>query len=61
MNNKKIRLAAFERGIKYYEIAAALNISPYTLSHQMKVELSKEKTAEILNVIDRLSLRANRR
>lgn len=51
-NNKEIRKALVDKGIRYYEAATACGVSLYTFSHWLQVELPTEKKQAILKVIE---------
>ena len=51
MNNLDIRKKLQDKRIRYYELAAALQIHPCTLSHWMATEMSKERKAAVLKAI----------
>ena len=51
MKNAEIRAALKEHGLKYWELADALGISPYTLSVWLRHEMPPTKKERILKVI----------
>lgn len=51
LNNMEVRQAIDKKRLKYFEVAAALNINPATLSRWLQCELSPERKREILKVI----------
>lgn len=52
MRNKEIREAIANKKLKYYDVAAAIGICQYTFSHWLQLELSEEKKAMVLSVIE---------
>ena len=52
MNNLEVRQAIAKKRLKYYEVAAALNISTHYFSHLLQRELDPERKAKILEVIE---------
>lgn len=55
MNNKDIRAAAKNNGVKMWQIAEALNIQDSALSRKMRHELPDEERTQILEVIHRIA------
>lgn len=55
MNNVAIRETAKNKGVKFWQIAEKLNLLDSNFSRLMRHELSPEKTAEILKIIDELA------
>ncbi len=51
MNNQKVREAAARAGLKQYEVAALMKISPYTLSIRMRAELPEDEQKKIIDLI----------
>ena len=51
LNNMEIREAIAKKRVRYFEVAAALNITPFTLSHWLQKELTPEKKKEVLKAI----------
>lgn len=49
--NMEIRQAIEKKRLKYYEVAAALGVTPYTFSHWLQNEIKPEKKKEILKTI----------
>lgn len=49
--NMEIRQAIEKKRLKYYEVAAALGVTPYTFSHWLQKEIKPEKKKEILKAI----------
>lgn len=54
MNNREIRTAIFESGLKKYEIAYKVGVTPFTLSHWMQREMSREQKELVLKAIQEL-------
>ena len=54
MVNKEIRTLLFQNNIKHFNLAHQLGICESTLSRWLRVELSKEKKAEIIFAINKL-------
>lgn len=55
MNNTDIRTAIMKAGLKYYEVAAAAQISPYTLSVWLRQELTGERLERVQTAIESLT------
>lgn len=51
MNNKKIRIAMMEEGIRQWEVAKLLHVSESTLCRMLREELSEKKQDEIVAII----------
>lgn len=51
LNNLEVRQAIEKKRLKYFEVAAALNINPATLSRWLQSELTGEKKKEVLQAI----------
>lgn len=51
-NNIEVRTAILKSGLKYYEVAMLLDVSPVTLSRWLSHELTEEKKKLILHVIE---------
>lgn len=56
MRNKTLRIEIMKKGIKHYELAEALGISKFTLSHWLQNELPKEKKEMILETINKIEV-----
>ena len=54
MPNKDIRLYAFEKNVKMYQIAEKLGIHYVTLNAKLRNEISKEERQEIFKIIDEI-------
>ena len=52
--NKDIRLYAFEKNVKMYQIAEKLRIHYVTLNAKLRNEISKEERQEIFKIIDEI-------
>lgn len=50
-NNKEIRKALVEKGIRHYEAAEACGVTCYTFSHWLQTEMKPEKKKEVMAVI----------
>ena len=61
MKNAEVRAALKERGLRYWELADRLGISPYTLSVWLRHELPPEKKRRILKVIEEVAGNAEAR
>ena len=53
--NSDIRIAAFENGIKHWEIAKKMGIGETTLSRRLRNELPEEEKEKILSAIGTLA------
>ena len=51
MKNKEIRICAMEHGVKLWEIAKQMGISPETLSRRLRRELSTEEKERMMQAI----------
>lgn len=54
-NNSDVRQTARDRGVALWRIALELGISEMTLTRWLRVELSPEKRARIMDAISKLS------
>ncbi len=54
--NNKIRESAKRANVPLWKIADALGVSEATMTRSLRRELSAQKEAEILSIIERLSL-----
>jgi predicted XRE-type DNA-binding protein len=54
INNLEIRLKIQDKGLKYYEVARAMNIDPTSLSRLLRKELTGEKKQALLKTIDEM-------
>jgi len=52
MNNKKIRIAMMESGIRQWELAKLLGISESTLTRKLREELPDEEQDKIVEIIN---------
>lgn len=50
--NFEVRAAIEKKRLKHFEVAAALNVSPCTLSRWLRTELSQEHKEKILKAIN---------
>ena len=55
MNNKEIRSAAKNAGVRLWEVAAAYGINDGNFSRKLRQELPQEEKEKILAIIDRLA------
>ena len=55
MKNKEIRICAMEHGVKLWEIAKQMGISPETLSRRLRRELSTEEKEQMMQAIREVS------
>ena len=55
MKNKEIRICAMEHGVKLWEIAKQMEISPETLSRRLRRELSTEEKEQMIQAIREVS------
>ncbi|MDO4812391.1 MAG: hypothetical protein Q3995_02585 [Eubacteriales bacterium] len=55
MKNKDIRIYAMEHGVKLWELAKRMEISPETLSRRLRQELSAEEKEQMMQVIQEVS------
>ena len=51
MKNKDIRVCAMEHGVKLWEIAKQLGISPETMSRRLRRELTAEEKEAMMQAI----------
>lgn len=51
MKNKEIRIYAMEHGVRLWEIAKQMGISPETLSRRLRRELSTEEKERMMQAI----------
>ena len=51
MKNKDIRIYAMEHGVRLWEIAKQMGISPETLSRRLRRELSTEEKERMMQAI----------
>ena len=51
MKNKEIRICAMEHGVKLWEVAKQMGISPETLSRRLRRELSTEEKERMMQAI----------
>lgn len=54
MNNIEIRQAIVASGLKYWQVAEALNVSDSTLTKWLRKELDPAKKAAVMEAIARL-------
>lgn len=57
MNNEKTRKAIMRAGLRYWEVAQAAGVSPYTLSIWLRQELSGKRLERVEAAIASLSKR----
>ena len=50
-NNQDIRNAIEKRGLKHYQVADACDVSAYTFSRWLQLELPPKRKREIMRVI----------
>lgn len=55
MPNKAIRLYAFEKDVKMYQIADKLGIHYVTLNSKLRNKLSKEERLKLFSIINEIS------
>ena len=51
MKNKDIRVCALEHGVKLWEVAKQLGISPETMSRRLRWELTAEEKEAVMQAI----------
>ena len=51
MKNKYIRIYAMEHGVKLWELAKQMGISPETMSRRLRRELSTEEKEQMMQAI----------
>ena len=56
MNNLEVRLLIEKRRLRYYEVARAAGVSPFTLSRWLQQELPPERKARVIKAIESISL-----
>lgn len=54
-NNKKLQAYAKERGVKLWQVAAALGLSDTAFSRELRFPLSKEREGLIFSTVDNLA------
>lgn len=54
MKNKSIRQHAKDKHVYLWELAVFLNCSESTVTRRLRMELSNEEKAKIMNVIDEI-------
>lgn len=54
MPNKDIRLYAFEKNVKMYQIAEKLGIHYVTLNAKLRNKLTKEERLQLFSIIDQI-------
>ena len=52
--NKDIRISCMENGVKFWQIALQLGISPETFTRKMRIELDEEEKKTIFRAIERV-------
>lgn len=52
MNNKKIRMALAENGVKYYELADLMGVSEATLGRKLRKEMLEEEQLRLVKLIE---------
>lgn len=55
-NNMEIRELIERKRLKYYEVAQALNITPFTFSVWLRDELRPERKKEVIQAIKSIKL-----
>ena len=53
--NEAIRAAAKNKGVKLWQLAAALNINDGNLSRKLRFELPEDEQERILSIIDNIA------
>lgn len=51
LKNLDVRKAIEKKRLKYFEVAAALNIHPATFSRWLQTEMSPEKKSKVMKAI----------
>lgn len=51
MKNLDVRKAIEQKRLKYFEVAAALNIHPATLSRWLQTEMPSQKKSKVMKAI----------
>lgn len=59
MHNIDIRQAIIESGLKYWQVADALNVSDGTFTKWLRKELDSEKKAVVMAAIEKLRSEAH--
>ena len=59
MPNKDIRIYAFEKNVKMYQIAKELGIHYVTLNAKLRNKLTKEEAKQIIEIINKLGKEKN--
>ena len=54
MNNLEVRIMIMEHNLKYYQVAEALGVSPYTFTIWLRKELSPERKTRVIDAIHKL-------
>ena len=52
--NKDIRIACMEHGIKFWQIALHLGISPETFTRRIRVEMDEDEKKAIFKVMEKI-------
>lgn len=60
MNNKDVRQAAKNAGVKFWQIAAKLGVNDGNFSRKLRKELSPAEKEHIFSIIDELSREVSR-
>ena len=50
--NKDIRFACMEQGVKFWQVALQLGISPETFTRRMRVEMNEDEKKEVSRAIE---------
>lgn len=56
MANIEIRALIARNRLRYYEVAAALGVTPFTFSRWMSMELTPERREQVLDAISKIRL-----
>ena len=54
--NKDIRVKCLENGIRFWQIALQLGVSPETITRRLRTELSSEEKEEFNQAIEQIML-----
>ena len=52
--NKDIRIACMENGVKFWQIALQLEISPETFTRRMRTEMPEEEKKRVFRAMERI-------
>ena len=56
LNNLEVRKAIEKKRLRYFEVAAELNVNPSTFSRWLQFELSPRRKKEVLEAIQNIKI-----